>query len=448
VTGVPSNYGGLTFKAGDPNTILIGGGANGTSGELYAIAVTRDGGQHISGFSGTATVFAAAAYNDGGVVYGPGGVLFLARWPVNQLGETKSGSSMTDKIVDLGAMPLDVTPSPGGLNFVPPGYAGAGQLKAVSYNTGNWYTLALAADGSGTYDVTASTLGPTITGGPEGFVYVPPGSPDFTDFQNILVSEYGAGVVSTYTIDTSGDPVVATRAEFITGLTGAEGAQIDPVTGDFLFSTFGGGNHVIAVQGFAPPPTTTTSSSSTTSSTTVEPPTTTSSTSISTTTQTTTTRPTTATTSTTSTTTARPSTTTTAAPSTTTTTTLATECGEVPDGPTFASVICRLEALLAQVNAESRLGNFQVKLAHTLMIADERATDARDLCAASNAKKSKKRLAQAKQTLGQYVHRLGSKPARKLDDTLRRTFLGRAQFIVPDVDMLRKSVQCPVDASR
>ena len=100
------------------------------------------------------------------------------------------------------------------------------------------------------------------------------------------------------------------------------------------------------------------------------------------------------------------------------------------------------------MNAESRLGNFQVKLAHTLMIADERATDARDLCAASNAKKSKKRLAQAKQTLGQYVHRLGSKPARKLDDTLRRTFLGRAQFIVPDVDMLRKSVQCPVDASR
>ena len=28
VTGVPTNYGGLTFKAGDPNTILLGGSAN------------------------------------------------------------------------------------------------------------------------------------------------------------------------------------------------------------------------------------------------------------------------------------------------------------------------------------------------------------------------------------------------------------------------------------
>jgi len=28
------------------------------------------------------------------------------------------------------------------------------------------------------------------------------------------------------------------------------GAIVDPLTGDFLFSTFGGGDHVIAVQGF------------------------------------------------------------------------------------------------------------------------------------------------------------------------------------------------------
>jgi hypothetical protein len=35
--------------------------------------------------------------------------------------------------------------------------------------------------------------------------------------------------------------------------TGAEGAVIDSVTGDFLFSTFGAANHVIAVRGFAIP---------------------------------------------------------------------------------------------------------------------------------------------------------------------------------------------------
>ena len=38
---------------------------------------------------------------------------------------------------------------------------------------------------------------------------------------------------------------------------GADGAFIDPLTGDFLFSTFGGGDRVIVVRGFArtlPPP--------------------------------------------------------------------------------------------------------------------------------------------------------------------------------------------------
>lgn len=39
----------------------------------------------------------------------------------------------------------------------------------------------------------------------------------------------------------------------ITGLTGAEGAAIDPLTGDFLFSTFGGGNQIVVVQGFQAP---------------------------------------------------------------------------------------------------------------------------------------------------------------------------------------------------
>ena len=36
-------------------------------------------------------------------------------------------------------------------------------------------------------------------------------------------------------------------------VSGAEGAAIDPLTGDFLFSTFGGGNQVIVVQGFLDP---------------------------------------------------------------------------------------------------------------------------------------------------------------------------------------------------
>jgi hypothetical protein len=69
----------------------------------------------------------------------------------------------------------------------------------------------------------------------------------------MIVSEYSAGEVSTYEVDANGDPLVGTRRTFISGLSGAEGAVIDPVTGDFLFSTFGGGNRVIVVTGFAVP---------------------------------------------------------------------------------------------------------------------------------------------------------------------------------------------------
>jgi hypothetical protein len=92
----------------------------------------------------------------------------------------------------------------------------------------------------------------TLTGSPEGFVYVPLGSSLFGD--SLLVSEYGAGNVATYDVDANGDPIVSSRKLFMSGLTGAEGAMIDPVTGDFLFSTFGGQNHVIVVHGFAAVP--------------------------------------------------------------------------------------------------------------------------------------------------------------------------------------------------
>jgi hypothetical protein len=70
----------------------------------------------------------------------------------------------------------------------------------------------------------------------------------------MVVAEYGAGNIATYELTATGDPNVATRRTFISGLGGAEGAFIDPFTGDFLFSTFGGGNHVIVVRGFVPPP--------------------------------------------------------------------------------------------------------------------------------------------------------------------------------------------------
>ena len=255
VPGLPTRYGGLTFLTGNPNVIVIGGLANVAGGTFYSIGVVRNGSNHITGFTGTAAVFSQGQFNDGGVVFGPGNVLFYTRFPTNEIGEVKPGSTTTDKVVAL--TPLGVGSSVGALNFVPGGFPGAGQLKIVSYSTGQWYTASFAPDGSGTYDITAPVLNTTINVGPEGFVYVPVGSPIFPSGTSMLVAEYGNDVIGTYQIDAGGNPVPASRAVFINGLTGAEGAAIDPVTGDFLFSTFGGTNQVIVVQGFAPPPTNT-----------------------------------------------------------------------------------------------------------------------------------------------------------------------------------------------
>jgi hypothetical protein len=250
VSGLPTNYGGLVFKNSDTNTLLIGGAANTASGGLYEVAVTRDGSGHITGL-GTANLVATAPYNDGGFAYGPGGVLFSSRWPVNGLQQYLPGSTTPDKIIDLA--PFGVASSNAAINFVPTGFGGAGQLKAVSYGGGQFYTLEIAPDGSGTYDVLSATLEATIGGGPEGFVYIDDVNAGFLA-DSLLVSEYAAGSVGAYEIDANGNPIVSTRRDFLTELTGAEGAVIDPVTGDFLFSTFGGGNRIVVVQGFVAPP--------------------------------------------------------------------------------------------------------------------------------------------------------------------------------------------------
>jgi len=253
VPGLPPPNGGLTFLSGDPDTLLVGGEANGSTAAVYSVALTRDMSGHVSGFAGMATPFADAAWIDGGLAYGPGGVLFYTRWPNTELGQIGAMSTTTDRVVDLA--PLGVSMSPGGLAFVPAGHPAAGTLKVVSYDTGEWYSLTLAPDGSGTFDVTAAALAVTVGGGPEGFIFVPAGSPQLGGAQHVLVSEWDDGTVAVYEVDANGDPVAATRGLFLSGVEGAEGAAVDPLTGDFLFSTFlGSGERIYAVRGFAVPP--------------------------------------------------------------------------------------------------------------------------------------------------------------------------------------------------
>ncbi len=250
VPGVPSPYGGITFKYDDPDVLLIGGSANSTTGAIYAIRVTRGSSGEITGFQGTATVHAQAPNNDGGLQYGPNNVLFYARYNRTEIGQIKVGSSSPDKVIALTSVTGWSGASPGALSFVPPGYPGAGQFKVCSYSGGSFHRCDVSPDGNGTFDLVNMTGVLALPGGPEGLLYPPPGSPLIADYQTIMISEYSAAAISIYDVDGQGDPVAGTRRAFMTGVGGAEGSTIDASSGGFLFSTFGGGNRVLVVDGF------------------------------------------------------------------------------------------------------------------------------------------------------------------------------------------------------
>src|SRR5262245_11955484 len=251
-------YGGLTFKYDDPNTLLIGGAAGSPAGHIYQIAVTRDGNGHITGFSGNATLYPGAQstigiYNDAGLAFGPDNVLFVTRYFANQLGQleqSKVGSMSPDKVIDLA--PLGVTGSGGSIAFVPPGFPGAGSMKLISWGGSGWYHCEFAPDGNGTFDITSASLRASISSGPEGIAFVPPDSPVFQP-NSVLIVEYGYSRVVTAPLDTNGDPIMAQSQDFIRNMPQAFGACIDPVTGDYLFDTWGGSNEVMRVTGFATP---------------------------------------------------------------------------------------------------------------------------------------------------------------------------------------------------
>ncbi len=255
VAGLPPAYGGLTFL--NNNTLLIGGNANEATGLLYTVPVIRDAGNHVTGFGAPLAFGTVGTFNDGGVAFGPGGVLFTSRWPSNELGQTKPGSTAEDKVINMAA--LGIAQSHAALNFVPGGFGGAGKIKMVSWEGGQWYSGELQPDGLGTFDLvnvlqidldSSDAQMTNLGGGPEGFVFIEGTNAGFGGLDSMLISEFSAGTVGAFELDADGNPLTATRRDFLTGLSGAEGAVIDPMTGDFLFSTFGGGDRVVRVSGF------------------------------------------------------------------------------------------------------------------------------------------------------------------------------------------------------
>ncbi len=251
--GVPANFGGLTIRADDPNVLYLGGAANTASAKIYAVSLARDAAGHIVGFNCGDAVSAFNAFGtyggiDGGLEFGPGGVLFYTTYSDHHVCEIKPGSVSPDLLISLADH--GIASSTGTLRFVPPGFAGAGRLKICSYNIGTWHDTSVVAQPDGTYALGA--VGPAISigGGPEGIVYIKSGNPQFPA-DSVIVSEYGTGRIVTYEIDANGDPIPATQRVVLTGLAGAEGATRDPISGDYLFSTYGGGNRVVAIRGFS-----------------------------------------------------------------------------------------------------------------------------------------------------------------------------------------------------
>jgi hypothetical protein len=102
----------------------------------------------------------------------------------------------------------------------------------------------LTPDGSGTSTLGAPTVDIDLSGGPISIAYVPPGSPLFPTAA-VLLSEYDSDVSVAYDVDGNGNPIPATRRVFVSNLTGAEGAVIDPVSGDFLASTLSPSNFLV-----------------------------------------------------------------------------------------------------------------------------------------------------------------------------------------------------------
>ncbi len=252
VPGMPSGHlGGCVLSQSDSSTLLFAGNSEAGDGGVYSIKLKRGPCGHIIGWVGSATKIADTPYVDANLLWLPGKLLLYSQWPANKLGLLPASSSAPAKEIDLS--PIGVDSSIGGVGFVPKGYAAEGQMRGVTWAAGNWFHLDLKAEGS-LWNVSGVKKMVTLPNGPGGFAYVPAGSPGFAK-NRIILSEWSADSVATYEVDGQGDPNPSSRKAFFDKFTKPWGAYFDPLTGDFLFLTWGPApDRVFVVQGFTKPP--------------------------------------------------------------------------------------------------------------------------------------------------------------------------------------------------
>jgi hypothetical protein len=143
-------------------------------------------------------------------------------------------------------------------------------------------------------------------------------------------------------------------------------------------------------------------------------------------------------------------TTTTISGGSTTTSTFPTNC---PPGATFSSILCRIAEMAAATTASDALGKQKPRLEKTGTKANDLAMRGRERCGDTESKnpskKAGKDLRKTAKKLSGYRRGLRSRRARKnLAEDVRSQFLARVDPILVDTKTLRKSVDCPADATR
>lgn len=247
----PGHLGGCVLAQADENTLLFAGNSEAGDGQIHKIKLKRGVCGHIIGFAGTSTKIADTPYVDANLLWLPSSMLLYSEWNANKIGLLVSGATTPAREIDLAL--VGVESSIGGVGFVPKGYTAEGQMRGVTWPTGNWFHLDLKPDGA-LWKVNSATKTTTLPNGPGGFAYVPAGSPGFPK-NRIIMSEWSVDSVATYEVDAVGDPDLASRKAFFEKFTKPWGAYFDPKTGDFLFLTWGPApDRVFVVQGFSKPP--------------------------------------------------------------------------------------------------------------------------------------------------------------------------------------------------
>jgi len=134
-----------------------------------------------------------------------------------------------------------------------------------------------------------------------------------------------------------------------------------------------------------------------------------------------------------------PSTTTTMTTSTTTSTTLASGCGV--RAVTFASIMCRLDALLGTVQATTDLGATKTALANGVTAARSKTESAEDADTAGQKKPASNALKKAARKMIGFSHRLRSLRSRKkIPAATRSALLAEADPILADLEALRNQL--------